>query len=98
MTSEIEIASVLGSKYVPKVGKYIVKLGFVGERAREFWMSGRQLANLENNFARTPHGHSTQRAQVIGVLSEKGYYMYSKLEETDFIEPEQLDLSDLNDD
>ena len=49
---EIPIARIIESKWVGKVGKYIVKLGFVDERAKSVWMTQRQLDQLESQFAR----------------------------------------------
>lgn len=93
-----EIACIIDSRYVPKVGKYIVKLGFVGEKAKDVWMTGKQYYQLERLFAGTQNGHSTQRLGVIGVWNDKGYYAWSRLEKTTFIEPEQYPLNDLRDD
>lgn len=95
---ERTIACILNTKYVDKVGKYVVRLGFSGERAREEWVSEKQLAALEANFRCTPNAHSTDRAQVIGVWDDRGYYFYSKFKRQDFIEPEQYSLKDLQDD
>lgn len=91
------IACVLADKWIPRVGKYVVKLGFDGEKAEEVWMTEKQLANLEANFASTPHGHSTDRCKVIGLWNDRGYYAYSRLEKVVFIEPPQYNLNDLKD-
>lgn len=93
--TEREIATVLESRFVAKVGKYLVKLAFPEEKAEEAWMSARQLAILDRCFLATPHGHSTERIKVIGYWNDNGYYAYSRVEKTPFIEPMQYDLSDL---
>ena len=95
--TECPIACILSSKWVPKVGKHIVQLGFDGEHARKVWMTEKQLSQLEAQFARTPRGHSTARAQVVGIWNDRGYYAYAKLEQTRFIPPIQYRLDDLED-
>lgn len=92
------IASIISARWVPKVGKNIVKLGYDGGRAEDVWMTPKQMSQIERVFAQTPHGHSTQRAQVVGVWNERGYYAYAKLDKMDFIPPDQYDLSDLRED
>lgn len=93
--TEIEIGCILSTRWVPKVGKHVVKLGYRGERAETVWMTEKQLIQIESLFARTPHGHSSDRCRVIGVWNDRGYYAYSRLEKISFIQPEQHDLSDL---
>lgn len=92
------IAYIVSTKWVPKIGKYIVKLGYQGEKAETVWMTERQLCQIESLFARTQHGHSCDRCRVIGVWNDRGYYAYARLEKTDFIAPVQYDLSDLRED
>ena len=94
--SEREIGSVISSRYVSKVGKYVVKLGYRGERSEDVWMTERQLTQLEEQFIWTPNGHSTDRVSVVGVWRGM-FYAYAKLVKRTFIEPEQQDLEDLND-
>lgn len=95
--AEWEIARIIASRYVAKVGKYVVKLGYTGRRATEVWMTEKQLTQLEACFARTPHDHSTERMQVLGIWDERGYYRYARVEETRFVEPPQYNLKDLED-
>lgn len=92
-----DIACILDSKWIPRAGKYRVKLGFAGSKAETVWMTERQLSQIERLFERTPHGYSTQRCQVVGIWNEKGYYAYARLEEQSFIEPPQYSLKDLED-
>lgn len=94
---ESEIESILGYTWVPKAGKYIVRLGHKGEPAEKAWMTEKQLGQLEAVFAKTPRGHSSSRLQVVGVYNDRGYYMYSRLEKQPFTEPVQYDLKDLVD-
>lgn len=93
--TEQPIACILSSRWVPKVGKHIVKLGFTGERAKDVWMTDKQLAQIEALFTRTPHGHSSDRLEVVGVWNDKGYYAYARLVRADFIPPVQYSLKDL---
>lgn len=95
---ERPIACVLDCRWIPKVRKYLVKLGFTGERAEEVWMTDRQVSLLDRDFSRTPNGHSTQRMTVIGRWDDGGRYMYSRFQRTEFVEPEQYNLSDLRED
>ena len=95
--TEWEISCILSSRWVPKVGKNLVKLGFIGERAKEVWMTEKQLTHLEALFARTAHGHSSSRMQVIGVFDDRGYYAWCKMEKQPFIAPIQYSLKDLKD-
>lgn len=98
MKRESDIECILDSRWVPKAGKYVVRLGFNGERAKDVWMTEKQLTQLEGVFRQTPHGYSTQRAQVIGIWNERGYYAYARIENTSFIPPDQYNLKDLEDD
>ena len=91
------IATVLAYRWVEKVGKYRVKLGFVDEKSEEVWMTECQLDMLEHAFEGTPNGWSTDRRSVVGYWNERGYYAYSRLVKQNFIQPTQYDLSDLND-
>ena len=95
---ETPIARIIEYKWVNKVGKYIVKLGFIDERAKSVWMTRRQLAQLEAQFSRTPKGHSTQRGEVVGLWHDSGRYGYARLDRRDFIPPDQYNLADLRDD
>jgi hypothetical protein len=95
---ETPIARIIEYKWVNKVGKYIVKLGFIDERAKSVWMTRRQLAQLEAQFSRTPKGHSTQRCEVVGLWHDSGRYGYARLDRRDFIPPDQYNLADLRDD
>ena len=95
--SERTIACILSDRWVGKVGKYVVKLGFRDEKAEEVWMTERQLTQLEQLFEKTPHRHSTDRIHVIGIWNERGYYTYARLEKISFIEPVQYNLKDLED-
>jgi len=95
--TERVIGCILSDRFVSKVGKYRVKLGFRDEKAEEVWMSEKQLIHLETLFNQTAHGHSTDRMQIIGVWDERGYYTWSRMEKRSFIEPEQYNLRDLED-
>lgn len=93
--TERPIACIIDSRWISKVGKHIVKLGFDGEPAEEIWMTDRQLAQITCLFARTPNGHSSERLQIIGCWNDRGYYAYARLQRTSFIRPPQLRLDDL---
>lgn len=95
---EMDVACILDEKYIPKVGKYIVRLGFVSEKAQDVWMTCRQRDQITSLFAGTKKGYSTNRLRVIGVWRSKGCYAYARIERTTFIAPEQLPLDDLRDD
>lgn len=95
--SERDIARIISSRWVPRIGKHVVKLGFVDERAEDVWMTDRQLAQLEMVFDRTPRRHSTARAQVVGIWDDRGYYAYARLDRQDFIPPVRYRLKDLED-
>lgn len=94
---EREIACILSDRWIPKVCKYIVKLGFRDERSKEVWMTEKQLCQIENLFAKTPHGFSSSRLKVIGIWNDRGYYAYARLERKSFIIPIQYNLNDLED-
>ena len=94
---ERDISCILSYKWVKKVGKYVVKLGFHGSKAEEVWMTEKQLSQIEALFVLTPHQFSTARRQVIGIWNDKGYYAYSRLEKKSFILPEEHNLDDLKD-
>ena len=94
MTEDV-ITCILGSEWVPKVGKHVVRLSVDGSKARKVWMTEKQLCQLERCFSRTPHGHSSQRLAVVGIWNDRGYYAYAKVEAQSFIEPPQYDLKDL---
>lgn len=96
MTEKI-VGTVLGYRYVPKVGKYIVKVSFVDEKAKELWMSERQLDSLLIALDKTPKGYSTGKVSVIAVFNDKGYYAYCKVEVAPWEPPPQYDLSCLED-
>ena len=95
--TERDISCILSARWIPKVRKYVVKLGFRDERAEEVWMSEKQLAQIEAHFARTPKGYSSDRRRVIGCWNDRGYYAYAIFEQVSFIPPEQYDLNDLED-
>lgn len=94
---EKEIADVLSSEWIAKVGKYKVRLAFESEKSETVWMSERQLLGILRCFEQTPHDHSTRHTTVIGVWNERGYYAYSKVERQQFIPPVQYRLDDLED-
>lgn len=96
--TEREIGTILDWSYVPRFGRYVVKLGFRGEKAEEVWMSPLQLQQLQRVFDATPHGHSSDRLSVVGVWNERGYYAYARLERQTFQPPIQYRLNDLKDD
>lgn len=99
---ERDISTILDARFVPKVGKYIVKLAFPDQKAKSYWMTRKQYFRLEDWFSITPKGYSDKHTTVIGVFSDEDYYMYSKAERRavvrEFIPPRQQDLSDLEDD
>ncbi len=97
---EREIATILGSRFVEKVGKHRVRLAFRDDRAEEFWMTERQLVQLEGCFDRTPKGYSRESGRVVGIWDEKDYYRYAIFDRPEriFYPPPAQDLSDLEDD
>ena len=97
MTERI-ISTVLNCKYVGKVGKYVVKLAFPDEKAKEYWMSEKQLDRLLALFNRTPKGHSTGKIQIIGSFDDRGYYAYARHYIPPWEPPPDYDLEDLRDD
>ena len=98
-STEREIATILSSRYVAKAGRYRVRLAFRGDKAEEFWMSPKQLFQLEACFSNTPKGYSRSTGRVIGIWDGKGYYRYSRFEKPErvFYPPPAQDLSDLED-
>lgn len=96
MTEKV-ISCVLDVRFVQKVGKYVVKLAFPDERAKEYWLTEKQLSRLETAFDRTPHQHSTSKKQVIGYFNEKNYYCWCRFYVPPFEPPTQFDLRDLED-
>lgn len=94
---EREIATVLCSRFVGKVGKYVVKLAFPGAKAKEYWMSRKQLLSLLELFGKTPNGYSCVKCRVIGHFTQEGYYAFCSIKKHHFEPPVQHDLSDLID-
>lgn len=95
---ERRISTILSARFIGKVGKYIVKLAFPDEKAKEYWLSEKQLDSLDRALSQTPHGYSTDKVQIMGVFNEKGYYQCCRVVRAPWQPPRQYDLSDLEDD
>lgn len=93
------IAHIVNGRYVWSVDKYIVKLAFFDEKAKEYLLTPRQYFQLLDNFERTPKEYSTKRHVVVGYFNQKGYFAFSlykyRILNSEFKEPYQYDLSDL---
>lgn len=96
---EKRIFNIISRRYVPKVNKYVVELGFHREAKQTVWLTERQLEVLLYCFEQTKKGYFDKNKSVIGVWNEKGYFAYAKVIEhiqpKQFKEPRQHDLSDL---
>lgn len=92
------IHTIISSKYIKKVNKYVVELAIIDEKKQTVWLTEKQMINLEICFDSVGE-YSNKSSSVVSFWNKNGYYAFSKVvrhyKKHVFIEPKQHDLSDL---
>lgn len=96
---EVIIHTILDSTWT-RYGKYRVELSFLESEKRVYWLTEKQMLQLQQCMDWTPKGYSCKKACVTAVFDDKGHYRYAKtyFGKRGFNMPPQFNLECLRDD